>query len=256
MGVEYQHFAIPRDNSFRPTAEQLAGLINRLDVERWICSPTNPTFPKMTFEGMDYHPKARQSGYLVRNAAGFSSGLLPIDVHWLSELMRDDFMLFWPVCYYHEVAEGLTYPLTPELALDDEPYFDLKIHVSNDHVYRISEIIVPFKSTLCECGADLQYWPDVELKGESIFYSSRLRVACEKCHKSFSPAQLSAEYINGWTDARSRIKGGATSRFSLSIDCGKCFPQTETGDIALNSQLKALLEDELQTAFYEIGDIY
>lgn len=130
MGVEYVHYAIPRDNGFRPDADQLAELIKRLENGSWIIPSTTatPTCYLRTAEGTIQAPDA-------------------IDAGWLTQILQDDFILSWTVDANQAGGDSIRYPLLPAVAPEEEPYFDVKLEWSNEYVYRISEFIEPFRRT-------------------------------------------------------------------------------------------------------------
>jgi len=47
MGIEYCHYLIPRPNNFRPSAQQLATLIESLIEDCWIAAPGSAALKKM-----------------------------------------------------------------------------------------------------------------------------------------------------------------------------------------------------------------
>ena len=44
------------------------------------------------------------------------------------------------------------------------------------------------------------------------------------CGAAFDPRTRKASVRDPWTNETSRVPGGATFRFALAIDCGKCWP--------------------------------
>ncbi len=56
-----------------------------------------------------------------------------------------------------------------------------------------------------------------------------------------------------WGGADIEIQGGATYRFALVVDCGKCFDGRE---LRLDSELRSLVETTLDVETYEVADLY
>jgi hypothetical protein len=66
-----------------------------------------------------------------------------------------------------------------------------------------------------------------------------------------TPPHLLATGWDGWTGAAQPIPRGATYRFALVIDCGKCFGRRR---LRMHRRLKALVERTLDTQTYEVPD--
>jgi hypothetical protein len=146
---------------------------------------------------------------------------------------------------------GLRYPLEP---IPDEPYYDFEIRLCQDFVYHLSELIDPFSEPpLCACGVALEFDAPIQ---PDVFYSSRLWFHCPTCGLEFRPEALSARVRNGWTGAESGlIPGGACYRFAIVIDCGKCLPDREQGNIVFDRELVRLCGRELGCSFYQVNDL-
>ena len=248
MGVEYEQFLIPRRNAFRPTAEKVIELLHELAKGRWIRTPESPNFDQMEKNNMP--PEALRTGAQYRHGNQRKARSLPwpIDVAWLEEQMSADLRLIWPVGSLERA--GLRYPLStvPDMPRE-ELYYDVRLDVSTDYVYRISENINPFDSTVCSCGEDLSFSP----KNEDIFFSSRIHVACPRCRREIDISRMSAVILDGWTGEERRVHGGATSRFAMVVDCGKAFPRVS--DIEAEPELLRLLNDVFGCQFYQVGSV-
>jgi hypothetical protein len=121
-----------------------------------------------------------------------------------------------------------------------------------DYLYHTSEIIGPFKSTTCRCGAQLEYKLDYN---EAIF-RRKLRAECPNCQRPFDPSNLEAPYRNGFTGEHGAlIKGGVSYLFAVIVDCGKCIPEADT-EISIRPELKELCERHFGRPFYDVGDFY
>jgi len=62
VGIEYQHYLLPKRRAFRPDADQLRTLIDRLIQGGWIVSPDSPALKQMTFDTSKHYKNARKSG--------------------------------------------------------------------------------------------------------------------------------------------------------------------------------------------------
>jgi hypothetical protein len=161
-----------------------------------------------------------------------------------------DMQVVWPV-----LGDRLRYPLDEDSPADDpdETYYDIELWLSRDYVYKMSEQIQPFDDDRCGCGAELVYEPEID--GKSLFYTSRMHARCNQCQKPFDASTRIATVKNAWTNAPSEVAGGATFRFALVVDCGKCWPEAE-GGFHIHPDLRALCETHFGQPFYEIANVY
>jgi hypothetical protein len=152
-------------------------------------------------------------------------------------------------------GERLRYPLDTDSPADDpeETYYDLQLWLPRDYVYKTSEQIAPFADTRCACGAELQYDPEVE--GRVLFHTSRMHAVCTQCGKPFDAATRATTVRNAWTNEPSSVPGGATFRFALVVDCGKCWPD-DAGGFHVHPELRRLCEAHFRRPFYEIVNVH
>jgi hypothetical protein len=234
VGVEYAQYVIPRPNSFRPTAEQLASFVQQLKEHCWV--PTRGT-GRFCVPG----PTAEPRQLPLPNT---------LDVAWFRERLRQDFVLDWDI---EELRKsGLRYPLDRLPELGEEAYYELQVHVASDYVYHTSELIHPFDNESCVCGTSLEY--DTGILSGSVFFTPRLHDSCPSCGSSFDPSRLPAVVQDGWTAGERIVPGGACYRFALVVDCGKSIPSN--GIISLHPELLALCETHFHTRFYQVGGIH
>ena len=248
MGVEYEHFLIPKPNSFSPTAGKLLELVRELAKRSWIRTPDAPGFDRMETNGMPR--SAMRTGAHYRHGKDDTSKSLPwpLDLDWLNAHLAADLRLMWPVGSL--ARAGLQYPLTRAPDMPAEAlYYDLRMELCPDYVYRTSEIIEPFDATTCVCGAELGFDPEDE-----IFYQSRIHSACPKCSREIDVCVWAAAIRDGWTgEVERRLQGGATSRFAVVIDCGKAFARE--GGIEAKPEFIEALGDVLGCSFRQVGNI-
>jgi hypothetical protein len=193
MSVDYNHYLIPRPNSFLPTAGSIS------------------TFLQNGFSG-DW---LRGEGWIAKALTAYKTERLPIKANDVSSLLNKrwgtDIKLMFPLWWPEEDA-----------------WHDLEIHVCQDYVYHCSEIILPFESTACTCGQALEF--SVE---RDIFIASRLYLNCPKCGRAFDVSNLPAPTVDGWTGARNApLLGGAAYRFGLLIQCGRAREEDSTFVVA------------------------
>lgn len=114
---------------------------------------------------------------------------------------------------------GLKHPLgfTDDV---EGAYFDLELHFSDDFVSARNEMIDPVDALCDDCGQDLAYEPDVM---PDTFGAGRIRRSCPKCSSPFRPQDHVVVFRDGMTGQESELKGGATYRFAIVVDCGKCW---------------------------------
>ena len=171
-----------------------------------------------------------------------------ITADWLAPRIRNDAQFVWEVGSL--ARSRLEYPLTtkPEGMDDDEIYYSLNIQIAVDYVYRWSEMIQPFDSTACVCGAELEYHPPMG----RVFFSSRLRRRCVECNTPFDPRTRTSRLIDGWFgQPNGELAGGATSRFAVFIDCNKAIPRSPS--VVARPELVDLLASCLGDKIDQVG---
>jgi hypothetical protein len=90
---------------------------------------------------------------------------------------------------------------------------------------------------------------------QCLFYAPRMRTRCQACGRAFDPSERAATVRDPWTNEESKVRGGATFRFAVVVDCGKCWPAGESG-FGANDELRKLCESHFNRSFYEVLDVY
>jgi hypothetical protein len=160
-----------------------------------------------------------------------------------------EFKLVWHVVSLE--ASGLRYPLTrmPEFVAPEDVYYDLELYLSRQYYYRYSEAIDPFASETCAaCGAALRV-PSDSIPDDAI-YSFQMYRHCPACGFEFRPEDRASLVRHARTGAGRMVPGGATSRFSLAVDCGKCY----ACDAAPTREFLAACEDALGVRLEHVVD--
>jgi hypothetical protein len=276
MGVEYEHYLIPEDNTYKPSPEELIRLSDALLDGGFIAKGTTDIITEMTPEP---DPADWDSGRVYCYARLGNMRHLrfpcPCSASDIAALEEPDFQLVWSVESSHE--SGLKYPLVPFPQWGD-PYYDLELHVAGDFVYHTSELIDAFDQVACACGRDLRYaeWdapsgsgyvesstssghyihaPSDETSGLPLYSGDRIYRLCPSCGRPFRPQELTARVRDGYTGEASRRAGGCTYLFAVVIDCGKGFAR-EGWPIRATEEFLGMVTQALGQEFYEIGDVY
>lgn len=251
MGVEYKHYLIPRDNTYRPEPEDLSRLINALfaagflgqyDVRREEAKMVKLESNRTIDQDVLFAAQVGAGTYMPFPCPCTEGDLIKLDGR--------EYNLAWSVTNLAE--SGLEHPLIP---VPDyvEPYYELEFHFANDFVYETSQCIDPFESVLiCRCGRPLEFSPGAS---EAIFCYGRIRRRCSWCATPFRPQELMATICDGWTNEPAQVPGGATYLFAIAIDCGKCWSRGEQ-PMRASDQFFRVVTESLQQSFYEIGDFY
>lgn len=247
MGVEYRFLLIPRDNTHRPGLDAIQRLIAAWRDNGIAVRPGSPEHQAISANQMTAtQAHAVETGASIRTASGWRS-FHDADI---GDTATGELILQWPVS--RTEAGGVKNPFG--LEDEDGTYFDLELHFADDFVQVANETIDPMDTACSKCGKDLEYWPE----GEDIFYAGRIRQACPKCATAFHPQDRVAVYRDGETGEESDLEGGATYRFAIVIDCGKCW-QTETsggGAPTLSAEFLAVATSALGVPLYGVGHFY
>ncbi|QDV36414.1 hypothetical protein [Tautonia plasticadhaerens] len=256
MGVEYVHYLIPEDNSFKPGTEDLIRLVDALLEGGFVAESRSDEYEKKSDDDFTYYEHTKGTGCLLHSGTGeFGPLPCPVSERDIAHLGERDYKLIWMV-ESHE-RSGLKYPLTPVPELFD-PYYDLELRMAGDYVYHHSEGIDPFPDVACPCGRSLEYYEPDE-PGESwkppVYFDARISRSCPACGRPFRPQELVARVRDGRTGEVGERAGGATYRFAVVIDCGKGSPR-EGWPIRATEELLCTLTRALGLRFYEVGDFY
>jgi hypothetical protein len=250
MGVEYCHYLVPRPNSFYPTSQQLAVLVESLASDNWIAAPGSEPLRKMaTIDGMSYED-ADEAWAHLQLRPGFASVPRSLTPAWFQERLGGDLKLGFPVEHADQI--GLQYPLINDTGPPEDPYYEIQLHLSREYVQHVSELIEP-SNCVCVCGESLEFDPDGYA---DIFYASRVWVRCPRCSTAFDPSSIAVVVRDGWTGEKTLVKGGTIYRFAIVVDCGKCIPKRVSAPIRANPSIVALCQRVVGQEFYEVGDIY
>ena len=254
MGVEYQHFLIPEDNTYRPGPEELSRLIDALLDGGFVARAGTDAFRRMTFGTYTPYDNAKQTGCYVHLGSGtYSSFPCPCSPRDIASLGERDFKIVWPV--ESSKDSGLKYPLTPFPEWGDA-YYELELRSSTEFVNHLSGLIEPFDKVTCECGRPLEFDDEAaRMAANPVYYDGRIHRLCPSCGRRFRPQELIAQVRDGRTGEVSRRAGGCTYLFAVVIDCCKGFAR-EGWPIRATEEFRGTVTQALGQAFYEIGDVY
>lgn len=250
MGVEYRYYLIPRDNTYRPSPEAVGRLIEAWRDSKFAVRPGSPEHTALDYEsGSINYAHAATTGASLHTSQGWR-GFSDTDI---GRVGNGELVLQWPVT--RTVEREVRHPLG---LIDEEDgvYFDLELHFSDDFVEVCSEVIDPMDTGCSECDEPLGYSLDVGKP--DVFRSSRIRRTCPKCKTEFRPQDRTATYHDGMTCDESDLQGGATYRFAIVIDCGKCWQTETSGDVApaATEEFVSVSSKALGIPLYGVGDFY
>jgi hypothetical protein len=261
MGASYERYLIAKGNAFSPSAVAVAKLVERLRKEHWIADPKAPEYSKLRFSGARAKLGSKAGGYAVTTVDNdfgddvgakveASTEALPLVVtaEWLDDSDREELRLVWPV---ESNDSPLKYPLSRRPG--GPAAYALELHRAHDYVSPVREGIAPVP-TRCLCGEDLGFHWDEDEVVPTFGASSGIFAECEACSRTFDPSKGTASLVNPLDGTRAEVRGGATYRFALKVDCGKSF--VADGGLVFAPELVALLEEEFGREFYEVGATY
>jgi hypothetical protein len=256
MGVEYVHYLIPEDNTYKPCPKDLSTLVNSLLDSGFVVRTGTDTFERETINtfGDSPDPAVLTGCYIHLGEGKYSPFFCPCSAQDIAAFGERDYRIVWTVDSSNE--SGLRYPLSPFPDWGDA-YYELQLHLSRDFVYHTSELIEPFNRVTCECGQSLKpddkfdLWPD----GPPPFWDSRIPRSCPSCGSPFRPQKLVAHVRDGHTGKAVDRPGGATYLFAVVIDCGKGFAR-QSWPIRASDEFLELVTTALRQPFYQLGDIY
>jgi hypothetical protein len=254
MGVEYQHFLIPEDNTYKPGPEDLSRLVDALLAGGFVSRAGAEGFRRMTFHTYTHYQQVKKTGcYAHVGGQGYAPFPCPCSSEDVAALSWRDFRLVWPVESSNE--SGLKYPLAPFPEWGDA-YYDLELRVAREFVYHCSEVIDPFDAVACDCGQPLEFFDrDEDFERPSVFHDVRIFRTCPSCGRPFRPQRLTARVRDGYTGEAIQRAGGATYLFTVVIDCGKGFAR-DGWPIRATEEFLGMVTQALDQEFYEIGDVY
>jgi hypothetical protein len=255
MGVEYEHYLIPEDNTYKPGPEDLCRLVNALVDGGFVVRNDTGNFRRETINTFgDSDPAVLTGCYVHLGEGEYSPFVCPCSVRDIAAWGERDYRIVWTVDSINE--SGVKYPLNPFPDWGDA-YYELQLHVARDYVYHTSESIDRFDRVTCKCGQSLEPgdyyppWPD----GPPVFRDPRIPRTCPSCGSPFRPQELVAQIRDGHTGKPVDRPGGVTYLFAVVIDCGKGFAR-QSWPILASDEFLAMLEKTLGQQFYQVGDFY
>ncbi len=256
MGVKYQHYLIPEDNTYKPSPDDLSRLVDTLVDGGFVLRTGTDTIERETINtfGDPPEPAVLTGSYVHLGERKYSPFLCPCSAQDIAAFAEGDFRIVWTVDSINEFR--LSYRLSPFPDWGDA-YYELQLHVASDFVYHTSESIEPFKRVDCRCGRSLKpvdefdLWPD----GPPVFIEPRIPRTCRSCGNPFRPQEFVAEVRDGRTGKAADRPGGATYLFAVVIDCGKGFAR-QSWPIRASDEFLSLVTKSLGQPFYQVSDIY
>lgn len=275
MAVEYEHFLIPSPNSVYPESGKVKELLDALAAGKWLPNPGEGPPPQIRIietETVSHKSHSRKMKYsfstrvmhflfekvFFRGAKEVSESSphvrvrmhdapWPFSEEWLAGHLKSGLSLEFDVPNLAD--SGLRFPLNRRDHPADETYYKIHIRHCFDYVNFQNEYIEGLSDASCKCGVDLEFRPEGD-----VFYSSRLHALCPGCGETFDPSDIPVSVTDGWTNESRSVNGGAVSRFSISMDCGKCIPKD--GNIGFEADFVHLCESVLGCGFKQLGGVY
>lgn len=271
MGVSYSRYIIPRDNSWRPSEDQLKALVQAWQEAGYM--PKDGLLPRFKTDGheQEYQIKKRDreaelaaknpiARWLAKRAERgkrpqFRAQLVPFEGFVFGDLepiiSSTGAIVIWSFNDYLKL--GTRYPLDmlPEPAW--RPSYQISISFSDDYQYvDATDGLGKALNMICKCGAELGYQPEAILDTET-----RVRRVCAKCATAFRPQDQLIDLFDGFTGAKYAVPGGICFRFAICIDCGKEIPHESNGEAPREAKAaKLFLEtcrNALSTDLYDVG---
>jgi hypothetical protein len=256
MGVEYQHYLIPEDNTYKASPEDMSRLVNALVDGGFVFHRGTDALERETINtfGDPPEPAVLTGCYVQLGERKYSTFFCPCSARDIAAFGERDYRIVWTVDSSNE--SGLKYPLSPFPDWGDA-YYELQLHVARDYVYHTSELIEPFDRVRCECGRSFEPDDDYFLfPGDPpVFIEPRIPRTCPSCGNPFRPQELVAKVRDGHTGKAVDRPGGATYLFAVVIDCGKGFAR-QSRSIRASDGFLDLVTKTLGQPCYQIGDYY
>lgn len=254
MGVTYEHFLIPEDNTLRPGDEGISRLVVSLHRSGYLLGRGSEGLTRMPFrEGSILYRHAEETGCFVQTGTNqFSPFPSPCSPSDLRALGTTEYRLVWPVTRLGKA--GLKYPLADlPYGLYEEIPYELILHLAEDYLYVTSEILDPFENVNCPCGENLSYW----VRDESPFTlhnANRIHRRCPDCGAPFRPQDHPATFRDATTGDSTVVPGGLTYRFAISVDCGRCFPR-DSWPVSADPDFVRICSDALGFGLKQLHDM-
>lgn len=203
---------------------------------------------------MNFHTQSTKYAYAAATGASIhtAQGWRSFEDAHIDLVDQGDLIIQWPVT--NTLDCGLKNPL----GLVDKvegTYFDLELHFADDFVSDCNEMIDPMDALCDSCGRDLEYWPDAS---PDIFGAGRVHRVCPSCSTPFRPQDRVAVFRDGMTGEEGALKGGATYRFAIVADCGKCWRTDAKADAPprATSEFLEVSTNALRVPLYSVGYFY
>lgn len=230
MGVDYRNYLVPQDLAFVPEVARICELVERLRAERWVLTPSDPTFDDVW---ADPPAHFRTGGYATPFVDGVTGGWkarwaqavpvpIPLTESWLrtrrSETavspQSDELSLHFEVSSGDETFEDRAMPYPLAYGADECGYHDIFVLASRDFAWDD----VGEESVDCVCGASLSYTIS---RKDLVPVNSRRRIrsVCPTCGRPFAEACSSLDRWRNY-DSEQPI-----FRFALLVDCSKGWPE-------------------------------
>jgi hypothetical protein len=246
--VEYEHYLIPDDPTYKPDADRIGRLVNALLENRYVIASDARESAGKTFDRFspEYY-SAIETGCVVQlGEYAFARFPCPCPTGDVTALADRDFRLIWT---NEDLAESPSkYPMSK--IVDENSHWDIEIHVpARDYVYPMTTIIQPFeRKAACRCGQVLEYDKDY-----FVFADRRISRACPICGEPFRPRDYTLRLKNVRTgeDLGPR-PGGALYLFAILIDCGKCYDRDDLPRVS--DEFLGLCEESIGTPLFQFGD--
>lgn len=284
MGVEYEHWILPKRRDYVPSTQVVARFVELLRSKRWVLTPGMARFAELR-GGYGTPPDVRGEDDTGAYASLFGTNPhtpkrgrpvyqpvpAPLDASWLDARMDErhpsplarEIGLCFPIQIPDEELStweeaGLEYPFT--FGEDDVfNYHQITLYVADDFVTH--DWTNTFQSPIddsCQCGTKLRYDPDRDYPAYVAAHSidGRIRRVCPTCKAPFDPTGRASVMNDGWEEGRSApLPGGITFRFAVRIDCHKGWPR-EHGRISLKPELRELIEEVIGEPCEDFGGLY
>jgi hypothetical protein len=249
MGVEYVHYLIPEDNTYKPSPADLNRLVDALIDGGIVLRTGTDTFKREIISTIG---DSDHGCYVHLGEGEYYSFLCPCSAQVFAAFGERVYRIVWRVDSSNE--SGLRCPLSPFPDWGDA-YYELQLHVANDFVYHTSKLIKPFNRLTCDCGQswepddEFDLWPD----GPPPFWDSRIPRSFPSCGSPFRPQEHGAHIRDGRKGKAVDRPGGATYRFAVVIDCGKGLDR-QSWPIRAADEFLAVVTTTLGQPFYQVDD--
>lgn len=237
MGVEYTHYLLPRDATYRPSAERLSRFAAALIAEGWLFAPGTPAFARLV-SGFEYekggaYAAARKTGATYADMRG-GKGAAPaaLGAAWL-RARKPAVIVSWPIDALDAV--GARQPLVNGARGGPGVSFTFVVRWSHPLLGITSESFCSPSRLACVCGAPLT-------KRGSFPFITTHAARCPTCG---TPVDKGAGTIHG----------SGLHRFAIGIECGKKVPD-DPDEAKIAPELMTLVRDHFHCDLFQLGVIH